>query len=67
MNHTNTNTVMVATFVALGIMLVAGLIAIPAIDQAHARNAIASERNKGQQGFSQSGGQGGGRVCTLCT
>ena len=44
-----TNILMVAIFVALGVMLVAGLIAIPAIDEAHARNAIASKRNKGER------------------
>jgi|RhiMethySRZTD1v2_1073278.scaffolds.fasta_scaffold2390879_2 hypothetical protein len=31
-----TNTVMLAVFVALGLALVAGLIAIPSIEQAHA-------------------------------
>jgi hypothetical protein len=30
-------------------VLVAGLIAIPAIDQAHASNAISNSRNKGQK------------------
>jgi hypothetical protein len=37
MNHTNT--VMLAIFVALGVMLVAGLMAIPTIIQAQARLA----------------------------
>ena len=37
MNHTNT--AMLAIFVALGVMLVAGLIAIPTIIQAQARLA----------------------------
>jgi hypothetical protein len=59
-----TNTLMITLFIALGVMLVAGLIAIPAIDEAHARNSIASERNKGQYGFVKSGGQGGG--CFSC-
>ena len=61
-----TNTLVLATFMALGVMLVVGLAVIPAIDQAQARSAIASARNKGQRGFEQSGGQGGGLHCTGC-
>jgi hypothetical protein len=61
-----TNTLVLATFMALGVMLVVGLAVIPAIDQAHARNPIASARNKGQQGFSSSGGQGGGCGSGFC-
>ncbi len=38
----NANTVMLAVFVALGVTLVAGLIAIPTIEQAHA--SILSDR-----------------------
>jgi hypothetical protein len=52
----NTNTLMVAIFVALGVVLIAGLMVIPAIDEAHARNAVASERNKGQRGSEQGRG-----------
>jgi hypothetical protein len=52
-----TNTVMLAIFVALGVVLVAGLLVIPAIDQAQARSVTASTRNKGQRGFEQSGGK----------
>jgi hypothetical protein len=60
-----TNTLVLATFMALGVMLVVGLAVIPAIDQAQARSAIASARNKGQRGFEQSGGQGGS-LCGAC-
>ena len=60
-----TNTLMLAIFVALGLVAVVGFVVLPAIDEAHARNAIASARNKGQQGFRQSGGQGGG-TCGGC-
>jgi hypothetical protein len=45
----NTNTLMLTIFVALGIMLVAGLVVIPAIHEAHASNEISNSRNKGQQ------------------
>jgi hypothetical protein len=56
-----TNTVMLAIFVELGDMLVAGLVLILA------RSAIASEHNKGQHGFEQSGGQShGGGPCEGC-
>ena len=37
-----TNTVMLAVFVALGLALVAGLIAIPSIEQAHAAASSSS-------------------------
>ena len=65
MNHTNT--VMVAIFVALGVMLVAGLVVIPTIYEAHASNAISDSRNKGRQGFTQSGGQSSGGCGRSCT
>ena len=48
-------------------MLVIGLVIIPTIDEAHARSAIASERNKGQRGFEQSGGQSSGGCGRSCT
>jgi hypothetical protein len=68
-NKSNTTTTtMLAIFVALGVILVAGLIAIPAIDQAHASNATSDSRKNGQQGAKSSdgkrqghgGGNGGG-------
>jgi hypothetical protein len=61
-----TNNLMVAIFVALGLIVVVGFVVLPAIDEAHARNAIASARNKGQQGFTQSGGQGGSDCGAAC-
>jgi hypothetical protein len=60
-----TNNLMFAIFIALGLVVVVGFVVLPAIDEAHARNSIASERNKGQQGFAQSGGQGGS-ICGGC-
>ena len=56
---------MVAIFVALGVTLVAGLVLIPILEEAQARSDIALARNKGQQGFEQSGGQGGSD-CGIC-
>ena len=56
---------MFAIFIALGLVVVVDFVVLPAIDEAQARSAIASERNKGQQGFAQSGGQGGGS-CFSC-
>jgi uncharacterized membrane protein YjgN (DUF898 family) len=64
-NMNQRSIIMLAVLTALGVVLVAGLIAIPAIDEAHARSSIASARNKGQQGFVKSGGQGG-RLCGSC-
>ena len=62
MNHTNT--LMVGLFVALGVMLAAGLVVIPAIHEAQARGLTAVFRDKGQQGDSASGGKhSGGGVC----
>ena len=61
-----TNTLMVAILIAFGVILVAGLVVIPTIEQAaHASNAISDSRNKGQRGFDKSGGQGGSS-CTVC-
>jgi len=45
---------MVAIFIALGVVLVAGLIVVPAIDEAQARSDIATARNKGQRGDEES-------------
>ena len=45
-----TSIVMLAIFVALDVMLVAGLVAIPAIHEAQAISSTALDRNKGQQG-----------------
>jgi hypothetical protein len=50
MTQVNANTLMLALFVALGAMLVVGLVVLPAIDQAQARSSTAEERNKGQRG-----------------
>ena len=41
---------MLAAFVALGVILVAGLVVIPAIHEAQAISSTALDRNKGQQG-----------------
>jgi mono/diheme cytochrome c family protein len=50
------NQLMVAIFVALGVMLVAGLVVIPAINEAQARSDTALTNNKGQQGVIKSKG-----------
>src|SRR5690349_20278066 len=50
------DTLLLAIVVAFGLFLVAGLIVIPAMHEAQARNAIVSERNKGQQGSEQGRG-----------
>ena len=55
---------MIAIFIALGLVLVAGLVIIPAIDEAHARSATALERYKGQQGNLEGHNGGCGRSCT---
>ena len=52
----NKQTIMLALFIAFGVVLVTGLIVIPVIEEAEARSNTASERNKGQQGDSSSGG-----------
>jgi hypothetical protein len=55
-------------FITLGVVLVAGLVVIPAIE-AQARSLTALERNKGQRGSDKSGGQksngGCGRLCNI--
>jgi len=61
------NTLLLGIFVMLGVMLVVGLVVIPATHEAHASNTISDSRNKGQQGDSASngnrhGGNGGCRV-----
>ena len=48
---------MLAALVALGVILVAGLVVIPAIHEAQAISSTALDRNKGQQGDSASGGK----------
>jgi hypothetical protein len=63
MNQTNI-VMMFAIFLVAA--LAVGLVVIPVLEEAHARSAIASARNKGQQGFIKSGGQGGSRPCTNC-
>ena len=62
--HEETNYIMLAIVLAFGVFLVAGLVVVPAIDQADAANGISDSRNKGKQGFAKSGGQGGG--CDAC-
>ena len=53
-------TLMLTITLALAIALVGGLVVVPAIEQhADAANSISDARNKGQQGFVKSGGQGG--------
>jgi hypothetical protein len=49
----NQQTLMLALFLVLGVVLVTGLIAIPILEEADARSSTASERNKGQQGEEQ--------------
>jgi hypothetical protein len=49
-----TSTIMVAIFIALGVMMVAGLIAIPTIEHAKANNG----KHLGQ--IKNGGGSGGG-------
>jgi hypothetical protein len=62
-----TNNAMLAIFLALGVVLVLGLVVIPAIHEAQARSLTAVFRDKGQQGFAQSGGQSNGGCGRLCT
>jgi hypothetical protein len=51
---------------ALGVVLVTGLIAIPVIEEADARSSIAEENNKGKQGEESSGGKRQGKNCGFC-
>lgn len=50
--------------IALAVVMIAGLIAIPVLEQAEAANPTSESRDKGQQGDRSSGGkrhgQGGG-------
>lgn len=55
-----TNTIMLAVFVALGVVLVAGLVVIPAIHEAQARSDTALANYKGKQGESASKGSRNG-------
>ena len=48
----NQQTLMLALFMVLGVVLITGLIAIPVIEEADARSNTASDNNKGQQGDS---------------
>jgi hypothetical protein len=62
---------MLALFVALGVVLVTGLVVIPVVEEVDARSSTASDRNKGQQGDSSSegkrqGGNNGGGDCQTC-
>ncbi len=52
-----TNTVMAAIFIALGVVLVAGLVVIPVIHETQARSDNALANYKGKQGESASGGK----------
>jgi hypothetical protein len=58
---------MLAIFLALGVVLVLGLVVIPVIHEAQARSLTAVFRDKGQQCDSASGGkrQGSG-PCSAC-
>lgn len=56
---------MVAILMGMGVVLVAGLVVIPAIQEAQARSATATERNKGQQGELSSGGKRVGLGCSF--
>jgi hypothetical protein len=60
MTEANTNTLMLAIFIALGVMLVAGLVVVPVIHEAKARSDTALANNKGKQGESASGGSRNG-------
>jgi hypothetical protein len=51
---------MLAVFLVAALAI--GLVALPALEEAQARSSTASARNKGQQGFTESGGQGGGNL-----
>ncbi len=53
-----------AVVIALG-LVAAFTIAIPVL-QTHASNSISDARNKGQQGFAKSGGQGGKCIGIQC-
>jgi hypothetical protein len=60
------NTILAITALVVALALVAAFtVAIPAL-QAHASNGISDARNKGQQGFAKSGGQGGKCVGIEC-
>ena len=64
----NQQTIMLALFIAMGVVLVTGLIAIPVIEEAQARSSTAEENNKGKQGEESSegkrSGSGGGGINT---
>jgi hypothetical protein len=61
----NTTTMLAITALVAAFGLVAAFtITYPTLE-AHASNIISDSRNKGQRGFEQSGGQGGGK-CTGC-
>ena len=67
MTKENTNTLMLAVFIALGAVLVAGLVVIPVLHEAQARCLTATLNNKGQQGDSASDGKRSGTdVCSAC-
>jgi len=53
----NQQTLMLALFIALSAVVVTGLIAIPVLEEAHARSQTAEDRNKGQQGNAASDGK----------
>jgi hypothetical protein len=66
MTEGTTNTLMLAVFIALGAVLVAGLVVLPAIHEAQARSLTATLNNKGQQGDSASGGKRHNPGCNSC-
>jgi hypothetical protein len=51
-----TNTLMPVVFVGLGVMLVAGLIAIPALEEAHAKNGRVTNNGKHLDQIKNGGG-----------
>jgi hypothetical protein len=59
-NTKNTNTMLLSLVVALGLVLVAWLIIIPAIHEAQAITSSALDRIKGQRGEDSSGGKRNG-------
>jgi hypothetical protein len=65
MTQVNTNTIMLSVVVALGLVLVVGLVVIPVIHEAQAISSTALDRRKGVQGDSSSGGKRQGRGINL--
>jgi SNF family Na+-dependent transporter len=65
MEKTDVNTALAIFFVAFAVVFIAGLVVIPALQEAEAANTISEQRNKGKWGAIQGNGGGGG-VCPQC-